>query len=358
MIRKFLVAVAAVLATIGFSKLIVGATHASPLPVAQQGAAPPQAQNAADGEVHVLPVQGNVYMLVGAGGNITVQAGPEGVLVVDGGNGRLTDEVIAAIRTISDKPVKFVLNTHVHADHVGGNEALSKVGHNAGRPNNNTEAAPDEAAPIIAHETVLTRMSMPENTSVGATPASPQPVSAGPSTTLNHHKKAEGNREAQAIVHQPAAHTDGDSLVFFRKSDVVSTGDLFVTTSYPIVDLQRGGGINGIITGLNRIIDITIPQNIQEGGTQVIPGHGRLAEESDVVEYRDMVVIIRDRILDLVKKGQTLDQVKAARPTRDYDGRYGATSGFWTTEMFVEAVYRDLSAQQPKPVPARRSGRT
>ena len=318
-------------------------------PAAQQtsGAANrPAAQNAGDGEVHVLPVQGNVYMVVGAGGNITVQVGPEGVLIVDSGNGRLTDKVIAAIRTISDKPVRFVINTHVHADHVGGNEALSKIGHNAARLNNNTEAGPDQAAPIIGHETVLNRMSMPENKDQAP------PFDAWPSATFTDKKEVYINGEAIEVFHQPSAHTDGDAIVFFRKSDVVSTGDIFVTNGYPIVDLQRGGGINGVIDGLNHIIDITIPQNIQEGGTQVIPGHGRLCEESDVVEYRDMVTIIRDRILEMVRKGQTLAQVKAARPTRDYDGRYGATTGFWTTEMFVEAVYKDLSAKNPRPAPA------
>jgi glyoxylase-like metal-dependent hydrolase (beta-lactamase superfamily II) len=312
-----------------------------------QGGTRPAPQAAGDGEVHVLPVQGNVYMLVGAGGNITMQAGPEGIVLVDTGNGRLTEKVMQAIRTISDKPVRFVINTHVHPDHVGGNEQLSKIGHDANRLNNNTEAGPDQGAPIIAHESVLNRMSMPEPNQ----PA-PPPFEAWPTLTFTDKKEVYVNGEAIEIFSQPAAHTDGDAIVFFRKSDVVSAGDIFVTTSYPIVDLQRGGGINGIVDGLNHIIDITIPQNIQEGGTQVIPGHGRLAEESDVVEYRDMVTIIRDRFLDAVKKGQTLEQVKAARLTRDYDGRYGATSGFWTTDMFVEAVYKDLSARTPKPAAA------
>ena len=148
--------------------------------------------------------------------------------------------------------------------------------------------------------------------------------------------------EAVQVFHVPAAHTDGDSLVFFRRSDVVSTGDVFVTTSYPILDLQRGGSINGIIAALNRILEITVPAEKQEGGTMVIPGHGRLCDEHDVFEYRNMVTIIRDRIQDMIQKDMTLDQVKAARPTLDYDPRYGNTAGFWTTDMFVEAVYRSL----------------
>jgi cyclase len=141
----------------------------------------------------------------------------------------------------------------------------------------------------------------------------------------------------------PNAHTDGDILVFFRRSDVLATGDLFITTGYPYIDRASGGNINGYIQGLNKIIDITVPSNVNEGGTMVIPGLGRLTDEMDVVEYRDAITIIRDRIQAMVKKGMTLEQVRAAEPTLDFDPRYGATSGFWTTAQFVEAVYRDLS---------------
>jgi len=170
-------------------------------------------------------------------------------------------------------------------------------------------------------------------------------VSAAWPTDTYFTKKKElfFNGEPIEIFHEPSAHTDGDSLVFFRHSDVISAGDLFVTTTYPVIDLERGGNIQGIIGALNHILDIAIPKEKQEGGTYVIPGHGRLCDEADVLEYRDMVTIIRDRIQDLVKKGMTLDQVKAARPTLDYDGRYGAKTGFWTTDMFIEAVYRSLA---------------
>ena len=154
------------------------------------------------------------------------------------------------------------------------------------------------------------------------------------------------NGEGIQLIHQAAAHTDGDSIVFFCKSDVVSTDDIFVPSSYPIIDLARGGGIQGIIDGLNRLIEITIPAEKQEGGTYVIPGHGRLCDQADVVEYRDMATIIRDRIQNMIRQGMTLEQVKAAKPTRDYDPQYGATTGFWTTDMFVEAVYKSLSAKK------------
>ena len=168
-------------------------------------------------------------------------------------------------------------------------------------------------------------------------------MGAWPTESYPDWKELSLNNEAIQIFHVPAAHTDGDSLVFFRRSDVIATGDIFVTTTFPVID--KGGSINGVIAGLNRIIEITIPKDWQEGGTMVIPGHGRICDEADVVEYRDMVTIIRDRIQDMIKKGMTLDQVKAARPTLEYDSRYGSDSGPWTTSMFIEAVYRNLSAE-------------
>jgi glyoxylase-like metal-dependent hydrolase (beta-lactamase superfamily II) len=175
----------------------------------------------------------------------------------------------------------------------------------------------------------------------------PTPSTAWPTTTfITETKELFFNDEAIEILHQPAAHTDGDSIVFFRRSDVVSAGDVFVTTTYPVIDRQRGGSINGIIKSLNYLLDVAIPKDKQEGGTYIIPGHGRLCDEADLLEYRDMVTIIRDRIEDLVKKGKTIEQVRQSKPTLDYDGRYGATSGSWTTDLFVEAVYKDLSARK------------
>ena len=145
------------------------------------------------------------------------------------------------------------------------------------------------------------------------------------------------------FIHVPNAHTDGDVMVFFRKSDVLVAGDAIVTTGFPVMDLERGGSLHGIVTSLNQILDITVPQDKQEGGTYVIPGHGRLTDEADIVEYRDMMTIIRDRVQNAITKGMTLEQVKAARPTMDYDGRWGSTTGPWTTDMFIEAVFRTVS---------------
>ena len=309
--------------------------------VGQRGAPPPtqgrgQTPNLDNAEVHVLPVQGNVYMLVGGGGNVTIQVGDDGVLLVDTSYAQLSDKILAEIRKLSNKPIRYIINTHVHLDHVGGNENLGKAGRTVSGGNVGADAP--TGATIIAHENVLNGMSAPTGTQA------PFPFAAWPTDTyFTKQKELFFNNEAVVVVHQPAAHTDGDSVVYFRRSDVVSTGDLFVTTSYPIIDQQRGGSINGTLKALNYLLDLAIPKDKQEGGTYIIPGHGRLCDEADLLEYRDMVTIIRDRIEDLVKKGRTLEQVKAAKPTLDYDGRYGSTTGVWTTEMFIEAVYKDLS---------------
>jgi cyclase len=300
-----------------------------------------QPQNFDDVEVHVLPVQGNVYMLVGAGGNITMQVGKEGVLLVDTMFAGLSDKVIAAVRTISDKPIRYIVNTHVHGDHTGGNENIAKAGSTitGGNVVGDIGKSAGEGATVIAAQQVLDRMSSKD----GETPAAPS--AAWPSDTyVTDEKDLFFNGEAIQIFHQPNAHTDGDSLVFFRRSDVVSTGDIFVTTSYPIIDLDRGGTYQGVLDGLNHIIDITIPADKQEGGTYVIPGHGRLCDEADVVEYRDMMTILRDRFRDMIKRGMTLEQVKATHPTSDYDPLYGSDKGFWTTDKFIEAAYKSLKA--------------
>ena len=303
-----------------------------------------QTQNFDNVEVHVLPVQGSVYMLVGAGGNITVQIGKDGVLLVDTQFAPLSNKILAAVRTLSNAPLRYIINTHVHGDHTGGNENLRRAGSTIAGGNvagDIQDAA--EGAQIIAHDNVLKRMSTAVQ---GRTPI---PPAAWPTSTfLGDEKKLFFNGEGIQIIHEPAAHTDGDSLVVFRRSDVISTGDIFVTTSFPVIDVANGGTINGIIAGLNHIVDMIVPVYGQEGGTLVIPGHGRLCDLGDVINFREMAIIVRDRIQDMVNKGLTLDQVKAARPTRDYDPVYGSTTGFWTTDRFVEAAYKTLTPDKKK----------
>jgi cyclase len=290
-------------------------------------------------KIEVLPVQGNVYLIAGAGGNITLQVGENGVFVVDTGIAPMSDQVIAEIRRISKKPLRYVVNTDVHEDHTGGNEAFSREGGTSTVVNivNTPGSSASQTVKMVGHEAILDKMSA----MVNGKPA--RPSLAWPTDTFfDEGKEYYFNGESIQILHEPAAITDGDSLVYFRRSDVVSTGDIFMTTGYPKIDLRNGGGIQGVLDGLNRILDITIPAHHLEGGTMVIPGHGRICDEADVMEYRDMVTIIRDRVRAMAKKGMTLAQVKAARPTMDYDGLYDLPQQ--SADEFVETVYKSLQS--------------
>lgn len=305
-----------------------------------------QGPASADAGVHTLHVQGNVWMLVGAGGNITLQIGDDGVLLVDSGTAQAATQVVAAIRALTTKPIRYIIDTSADADHVGGNDPIGRLGSTIAGGNEGAGAG--VGAGIIAHENVLNRMSAPTGKSA------PYPTTAWPTDTfVTRQKELYFNGESIETIYKPG-HTDGDSIVYFRKSDVISAGELFNTFTYPVIDLSRGGSIKGVLAGLNDMLDIAIPKAMQEGGTYIIPGRGRLTDEADLLEYRDMVTIIRDRVQDAVKRGLTLDQVKKAGFTLDYDARWGATSGPWTTDMFVEAVYTDLSkaAQPTAPKPA------
>lgn len=288
------------------------------------------------GVIQVVAVQADVYMIAGAGGNVAVNVGPTGILVVDTGHETMSEHVLAAIRRISDRPIRYVINTSANLDHSGGNPMIVKAG----------RAIPireqlETTAVLIGHENVLKRMSAPS----GRTP--PRPVDAWPTATyFVPQKDLHFNGQAVQLFHEPAAHSDGDTTVFFRRSDVLVTGAIFDKTRYPVIDAARGGTVKGIIEGLNHLLDLAVAGEKEEGGTMIIPGRGRLCDEADLCEYRDMVTIIRDRIHDMVNKGRTLEDVKAARPTLDYDGLYGSTSGSWTTDMFIEAIYRELSAKK------------
>jgi cyclase len=328
-------------------------------------------QSPKDGQVHILPVQGNIYMLVADGTNITVSVGQEGVLVVNTGTAAMSDKILTAINQLSSavtsqptvnncagancpgiwgwaspyingiisspappKPIRYIINTSVATDHIGGNEKLASAGffprvggfgaavENIGR-----------IASIVAHENVSNRMQ-------GTAKADAIPTD----TYFDELNKLPAfvNGEPVILYHAEAANTDGDSIVFFRRSDVISAGDIFSTVSYPMIDLAKGGSLQGVINGLNEILDLAVPEYRGQGGTYIIPGRGRLSDTADVASYRNMMVMVRDRIQDLIAKGMTLEQVKGARPTMDFDGRYGSNTGPWTTAMFIDAVYKSL----------------
>lgn len=287
-----------------------------------------------DGQIHVLKVQGNVYMLVGPQGNSAVSIGDDGILVVDSMTADLSDKLVAAIRTLSDKPIRYIINTSFDNDRTGGNENVAKlgapvVGGNLGNSNH--------GAAIVARENVLDRMSAPTGQKA------PTPQAAWPTVTwFEGNKEVFFNEEPVVTFPVPPGHTDGDAIVFFRRSDVLAAGNIFDMNYFPEINLTAGGNVQGVLDGLNHLLDIAIPKHEQEGGTYIIPGHGRLTDEHDLLEYRDMVTIIRDRIQEMIKKGMTLEQVKAAKPTFEYDKRWSAPSGPASTDQFVEAVYKSL----------------
>jgi cyclase len=294
--------------------------------------------------LEVLQLRPNFYMIAGAGGNIGVQVGVDGVVVVDSGSASSADAVVAAIKKVTTQPIRYVINTSADPDHVGGNADVAKAGQTLFTQGGGAGISADflgGGASILSVEQVLTRMS--------AGQPSPFPVGAWPSETFHQPRKYMYlNHEGIEVFHQPAAHTDGDAIVFFRRSDVVVAGDVFDTTRFPVIDTVKGGTIQGEIAALQKLVDTAIPSVpivSREEGTLIIPGHGRICDQLDVVEYRDMVTIIRDRIRDLIKQGRTLEQIKAASPARGYMRRYGSDTGSWTTNDFVEAVYRTIGVK-------------
>jgi glyoxylase-like metal-dependent hydrolase (beta-lactamase superfamily II) len=297
-----------------------------------------------DGEIHELPIRDNVYMLVGDGGNIVVQTGDDGAFVVDTGAGQLTDKVIAVIRRLSPKPIRMIANTNFHPAYTGGNEKLKKAGSDpsvVGTFLSLQTPGAGSTANLLAHENVTARL----NGSMGnpATPPESWPID----TYMTDRLRRFHNGDRVEMFYVPNASTDGDSLVHFRRADVIVAGDVFNTTQYPFIDVANGGSVQGEIDALNAILERTVFEHSGEGGTYVVPGRGYLSDEHEVVEYRDMVAIVRDRVKALIANGASLQQVKAARVTADYDTRYGANTGPWTTEMFVEAVYNSLK-QAPR----------
>jgi glyoxylase-like metal-dependent hydrolase (beta-lactamase superfamily II) len=311
--------------------------------LAQQGGV--QNQSSDKDDVRVLPVQNNIYMIAGSGGNITAQVGKDGILLVDAGFAEMAPKVVAALRKLSDKSIQYIINTHVHRDHTGGNDALAKAGATIAGGNFSVDISDaGQRAAIIAHESVLDVLSAAPSGKANDLSA---PSGSWPTDTFfGLQKDMFFNGEGIEMIHIPNAHTSGDSMVFFRRSDVISTGDILAINRYPMFDLEGGGSIQGVLQGLNKIIGLSIPADKEEGGTLIVPGHGRICDQADVAEYRDMTTIIRDRIQDMIKKGMTLEKVKAARPTFDYDPLYGSNTGFGSTDNFVEAVYKSLAKQK------------
>jgi cyclase len=321
-----------------FARLLAVAAAAI---IASSGALVPRARGA---NLEVLELRPNFFMIAGAGGNIGVQVGADGVVVVDSGSAESADAVVAAIKRITSKPIRYIINTSADPDHVGGNVIVAKAGQTLFTGNGGAGLATNflgGGASILSAEQVLTRMSGPTGK------PSPFPVDAWPTETFNQARKYMYlNGEGIEIFHEPAAHTDGDAIVFFRRSDVVVAGDVFDTRRFPVIDVAKGGSIQGEIAALQKLVDTAIPSIpivSREEGTLIIPGHGRICDQLDVVDYRDMVTIIRDRVRDLMKQGLTLEQIKAASPARGYTRRYGSDTGPWTTNAFVEALYRSMN---------------
>jgi glyoxylase-like metal-dependent hydrolase (beta-lactamase superfamily II) len=304
--------------------------------VAPLSAAAPQAQATASNVLEILEVRPTFFVIAGAGANVGVQVGDDGLVVVDAGSSTATPALLATIRRISPKPIRYVIDTGPDADHVGGNEALSKAGEKlfgTSLLGNDSPTGPESVAAILAAEGVVRHLAK-------------SPAAGWPTEVFHYSRKYMYlNGEPIEVLHQPAAHTDSDVFAFFRRSDVVVAGDVLDTRQFPVIDIERGGSIQGEIAALNRLVELAVPSVpvvTREAGTIVVPGHGRLCDQLDVVEYRDMVTIVRDRVRDLIKAGRSLDQIKAAQPAKGYMGRYGNPGGAWTTDRFVEATYRSL----------------
>jgi glyoxylase-like metal-dependent hydrolase (beta-lactamase superfamily II) len=237
----------------------------------------------------------------------------------------MADKVLAAVRRLSDGPIRWVVNTTFRPDYIGGNETIAFAG----------KTVNGNAAAVVAHENANARMI------AAKVPDRSRPYN----TFFEDSRDFPFNGEPVMLYHGGAASTDADTMVFFRRSDVIVAGELYSTTTYPVIDLANGGSVAGLVSALNRILELAVPSKLlQDGGTYVIPGHGRISDEADVVEFRDMVVIVQARIKDMVERGMTLEQVKAARPSLDYDGRYATPSGPTSTAAFVESLYNDAVA--------------
>ena len=307
-----------------------------------------QAQQNASQELDVLRLRPNFWVIAGAGGNIAVETGQEGTIVVNAGTAEAAGRVVAAIKKVTEQPIRYIIDTSADPDFAGGNAVLSKAGRNimaAGtEPLGGEFETNGYPATIVSTEQILTRMSALKGQKA------PYPSEAWPQETFpDRRKDYYMNYEGIQVYREPPAHSDSDSIVLFRGSDVVVTGDIIDTNRFPVIDTAKGGSIQGEIEALNQVIDLSfrpMPFVFDEGGTLVVTGHGRIYDRQDVVEYRDMLVTIRDIIQDMIQRGMTLSEIKEASPAKAYEREYGAKSGSWTTNDFVEAVFKGLTAKK------------
>ena len=317
------------LAAVSLALLLAGARPA--LAQAPRAAAP------ASG-LETIKVRDNVFAIFGAGSNITVHVGEDGLILVDSGTSAAADQVIAAVKAISDQPIRLIINTSADMDHVGGNEQVGAAGLEVNPDSFND----DPRATVLSHENVLTRLSGDDKI----------PTDLWPSETFTSRVRSMYlNNEAVMVYRMTGAHTDGDVAVLFRKADVIATGDIIDLRSFPVIDAAKGGSLQGELDALNRLLEMTVPAMplvLKPGRTLIIPGHGRVSDYAELVEYRDMVTTIKDNIAVLLKEGKTLAQIQAANPTAGYRARWGRETGPWTTAQFVEAIYNGLTAPAEK----------
>jgi cyclase len=279
------------------------------------------AQNFDTVTVRVVAITRGVAMLVGAGGNLAVAYGDDATFVVDDQFAPLTEKIRAAIATLTNQPARFVLNTHWHGDHTGGNENMGKAG-----------------ALIVAHDNVRVRMSTEQFNKLfnRSTPASPP--GALPVVTFTDAVTFHLNGDDVTAFHVPPAHTDGDAIVWFRQANVVHMGDTYFNGRYPFIDVDSGGDIEGMIGAASRVLDLI------NDSTKVIPGHGTLSNKADLTRYRDVLVAARDRVKKLLAEGRTLEQITAAKPLADYDGTWG--TGFINPDTFLKLVHASLTGSR------------